>query len=246
MLAFAIIYLVWGSTYLAIRYAVETLPPFFLSGTRFLLAGGALMTWARLNGATAPTWKEWKATLLVGVLLIVGGNGLVVWAERWVESGAAALVVASIPIWVALIDRFWSGKMLGPRRWLGLAAGLAGIVVLVGPGSARGLHPLGATLLLIASIAWSFGSVIQRELPLPKHRFLSAAAQMLCAGAVMIVISTLLALHKGMIAREGQRTLKRKRGSPTRAARPIMMCVFRLDPRSTHSSTPPAFSTSLA
>ncbi len=193
ILAFAIVYLVWGSTYLAIRYAVETMPPFFLAGTRFLLAGAAMVAWTRLRGAPAPTRADWKSSLLLGVLLIVGGNGLVVWAERWIESGPAALVVASIPIWVALIDHFRTGTMFGPSRWLGLAAGLAGIVLLVGPGSARGLDPLGATLLLVASLSWSFGSVIQRELQLPKDRFLSAGLQMLCAGIVMVVLSAMLA-----------------------------------------------------
>lgn len=192
ILAFAIVYLVWGSTYLAIRYAVETMPPFFLAGTRFLLAGAAMVAWTRLRGAPAPTRADWKSSLLLGVLLIVGGNGLVVWAERWIESGPAALVVASIPIWVALIDHFRTGTMFGPSRWLGLAAGLAGIVLLVGPGSARGLDPLGATLLLVASLSWSFGSVIQRELQLPKDRFLSAGLQMLCAGIVMVVLSAML------------------------------------------------------
>lgn len=200
LLAFAIVYLVWGSTYLAIRYAVETMPPFFLAGTRFLLAGGTLMVWARLRGAPAPDRREWKASLQLGVLYIVFGNGLVVWAERWVESGAAALVVASVPIWVALIDHFRSGRMFGPGRWLGLASGLAGIVVLVGPGSARGLDPLGATLLLVASVTWSLGSVIQRELPLPKDRILSAGTQMLCAGIVMVVLSTALGDWREVLA----------------------------------------------
>ena len=133
--AFAAIYIVWGSTYLAIRFAIETLPPFLMASARFLIAGGLLYSWARLHGRGArPTGEQWRAAAVVGALLLLGGNGLVVWAQTRVPSGVAALLIGILPCWMVLFD--WlrpRGVRPGPQIVFGLALGLAGLVWLIGP-----------------------------------------------------------------------------------------------------------------
>src|SRR5512137_163865 len=128
LLAFAAVYLIWGSTYLAIRYAVETLPPFGMASARFLFAGSILYAVARLRGASPPTRRMWRDTALVGTLMLLGGNGLVTWAEQKVPSGIAALIVACVPLFMVVLQR----RVPGLREGIGLAGGLAGIALLVG------------------------------------------------------------------------------------------------------------------
>jgi drug/metabolite transporter (DMT)-like permease len=194
--AFAIVYVVWGSTYLAIRFAIETLPPFSMAGARFLLAGAVLYFSARLAGAARPSVVEWRATAVVGVLLLVGGNGLVVWSEFRVPSGVAALIVATVPGFMVLVD--WlrpGGARPAVQVTIGLALGLAGMVFLIGPDSLLGggrADPLGVGALVLASLSWAIGSIYSRHAAMPKSPFLSTAMQMLAGGAVLLGLGAVL------------------------------------------------------
>lgn len=189
VLALAVVYVVWGSTYLAIRFAIETLPPFTMAGLRFLLAGGFLYGWARARGAAAPRRAHWGPTALIGALLLLGGNGGVVWAEQRVASGATALLVAVEPVWVALLAPVLLGhRRAGWRVAVGLAAGLLGVAVLVV--DPRGLDPssvdaLGAAVLLGAALSWAVGSLITLRFALPESRALTSGMQMLAGGALL-------------------------------------------------------------
>src|SRR5512140_1339091 len=154
------IYLIWGSTYLAIRFAVETIPPFFMAGIRFLISGLILYIWRRLAGDPAPTARQWRSAIIVGLLLLLGGNGMVSWAEQHVASGVAALIVASIPLWVALIDALRPhGIKPDWKIVLGLLIGFGGIVLLVTEsenfGSASHMSLTGVLGLLLAAFLWS-------------------------------------------------------------------------------------------
>jgi len=194
--AFAIVYLVWGSTYLAIRFAVETLPPFSMAAARFLVAGGALYAYARLfGGAAAPTRAEWRTTAIVGVLLLVFGNGLVVWAELTVPSGMAALIVGIVPCCTVLVD--WlrpNGTRPGARVVMGLALGLAGLFVLIGPDAILGgsrIDYFGVGALVVASFTWSVGSVYARHVPMPRSPVLATGMEMLTASVGLAVLALL-------------------------------------------------------
>jgi drug/metabolite transporter (DMT)-like permease len=185
--AFAVVYLVWGSTYLGIRLAVATLPPFLLSGTRFLAAGGLLYVWARLRGAAAPGRREWLAALWIGLLLVAGANAVVGWAEQRVPSGLAALIVAGMPLWVALFQRVApDGKPIGARRVGGLVLGFLGLAILMlGRGqSVSGVPLLRLGSLVFASASWALGSVLSRRVGLPRDGMLSSAMSMLAGGAL--------------------------------------------------------------
>jgi drug/metabolite transporter (DMT)-like permease len=128
--ALAAVYIIWGSTYLAIRFAVETLPPFLMAGVRFVVAGGVLYGWRRARGFPRPTPAQWRSATIVGGLMLLGGNGGVVWAEQWIESGTAALIVASVPLWMVLLDWLSPGGR-APRRtvWAGIVVGLVGVAM---------------------------------------------------------------------------------------------------------------------
>ena len=195
--AFAAIYVIWGSTYLAIRFAIETLPPFLMASARFLIAGGLLYSWARLHGRGArPTGEQWRAAAVVGALLLLGGNGLVVWAQTRVPSGVAALLIGILPCWMVLFD--WlrpRGVRPGPQIVFGLALGLAGLVWLIGPDSLMGggrVDLLGALALLLAEISWAAGSIYSRHATLPPAPFLSTAMQMLAGGVALFILSVAL------------------------------------------------------
>jgi drug/metabolite transporter (DMT)-like permease len=188
ILAFAAVYILWGSTYLAIRVAVEALPPFLMAGTRFLTAGALLYAWARWGGAPAPSGRQWAAALVAGALMLGGGNGGVVWAEKTVPSGLAALVVATVPVWVALADWLRPGGVRPPPiALLGLALGLAGVAWLAGPGTrAEGTgFGAGVVVLVLASLSWSVGTVFTRHAPRPRSALLGAGMQMLAGGCVL-------------------------------------------------------------
>ncbi len=190
--AFAAVYVVWGSTYLAILWAVQTLPPFLMAGTRFLLAGGAMYAWLRLRGQPAPARAEWRAAAIVGVLLLVFGNGLVVMAERVVPSGIAALIVASVPLW--MVGMQWArpgGTRPAGRVLVGLAIGVLGIALLTGGPVAPDAAPIplsGVLMLTVACASWAWGSLVSRDLPKPASAFLGSAMQMLAGGAVLLVL----------------------------------------------------------
>ncbi|QQR43926.1 drug/metabolite exporter YedA [Myxococcus xanthus] len=184
------LYIIWGSTYLAIRWALEGgMPPFQMSGVRFVLAGALLFAVLWLRGAPMPTARQWGASALVGLLLLGVGNGGLVFAQQSVPSGVAALVVGSLPLWTALFGGLfgqWPGRA---ERW-GLAVGFGGIVLLnLGGDMGGGLLPTLA--MLVSPMSWALGSVWSRRLPMPQG-LMSTAAQMLCGGVVMLGFSLLI------------------------------------------------------
>ncbi|TYT27046.1 drug/metabolite exporter YedA [Luteimonas viscosa] len=184
-LALASVYLVWGSTYLAIRFALEGgWPPLLMGGVRFLACGLVLLAVLRWRGMALPTPAQWRNAAFVGVLLLGVGNGLVCVAEQTVSSGMAAVAVASVPLWMAL---FAVLRGEHPRRveWIGLGVGFVGVAWL-NAGSSLSATPGGLVALLVAAIAWAYGSIWSRGRDLPSP-FMSAAAQMLCGGAAMLV-----------------------------------------------------------
>ena len=191
--AFAAVYVLWGSTYLAIRFAIETLPPWLMAGARFLVAGGILYAIARLRGASRPTPAHWVGAVIVGGLLLLGGNGAVVWAETRVPSGLTALLVATVPIWMVLLDWLQPG---GHRPTRGVTAGLVlgfvGLGVLVGPGEILGrgrVDLLGAAALTVGSIAWAAGSIYSRRATLPSSPLLATGMEMLGGGVLLVILS---------------------------------------------------------
>lgn len=195
-LALAAVYLIWGSTYLAIRFALEGgFPPFLLGGIRFALAGAVLYGVLRLRGMAAPTRAQWGNAAVMGVLLLLLGNGMVNLAEQSVSSGMAAVAVASAPLWMGIF-----AAMRGDRptrlEWVGLAIGFVGVLWL-NAGSSLTASPKGLVALLVASVAWSFGSIWSRGRDLASP-FMNAAAQMVCGGAAMLAVG--LALGERMHA----------------------------------------------
>jgi drug/metabolite transporter (DMT)-like permease len=195
LLAFATVYLVWGSTYLAIRWAIETMPPFLMAGVRFLLAGALIAGWSFARGAAWPKAVHWRRSAVVGLLLLLGGNGGVVWAELYVPSGLAALLVATVPLWMVLVDALWKGGSFPPLRvWFGIALGLVGVALLAQP-SAEGSSPRyvwGALALIGASLSWSVGSVYARRVPIPVAPVLATGMQMLAGGAGLLLFGLLV------------------------------------------------------
>ena len=190
--AFASIYIIWGSTYLAIRYAIQTLPPFIMGGMRFLASGVLLYIWARYRGAPRPTRLHWRNAIIAGGFLLLGGNGAVVWAEQFVPSGLTALLVSILPFWLVIIE--WvrpprkgpNGAVVG-----GLVLGFAGIIVLVGPGNVGGhgdVRPLGALVLILGSLSWAIGSFWSRDASLPQSGLLTTGIEMLGGGAMLLIV----------------------------------------------------------
>ena len=188
--AFAAVYVLWGSTYLAIKFALESLPPFWMAASRFLIAGAILYVWARRRGEPAPRRIHWRSALIVGGLLLLGGNGGVVWAEQRVPSGLAALLVATVPLWMVMLDGAGRGWKRPPVQVLaGVGIGLAGVALLVGPGrlGGGGIDPVGAAVLIAASLSWTAGSLYSRRAPLPSSPLLGTAMEMLGGGALLAV-----------------------------------------------------------
>jgi drug/metabolite transporter (DMT)-like permease len=191
-LAFAAVYVIWGSTYLAIRYAIDTIPPFLMAGTRFVIAGGALYLWARLTGGQRPSRAAWIATAITGILMLGVGNGAVTWSEQRIPSGIAALLVASVALWMVLLE-FLRKNGTRPTRLsvLGLAIGFAGVAVLVGPAafsSAADLDVFAALVLVGASLSWAAGSIYSRVLPRPDSASLASGMQMLAGGLALLLV----------------------------------------------------------
>ena len=193
LLAFAAVYIIWGSTYLAIRVVVETVPPFLSAGGRFLIAGGIIYAVARMRGATAPPRASWKPAAIAGGLLLVGGNGLVSWAEQSVHSEFAALLVATVPLWVVVFE--WAWTRVRPRTGvlLGVALGIGGVALLVAPRSGvDSIDPTGAAALLCASAIWSVGTLYAGKAKLPDPPLLAIGMQMTAAGALLVVAGAAL------------------------------------------------------
>ncbi len=192
LLAFAAVYLIWGSTYLFIRFAIETVPPFLVGGIRFLLAGFAMYAWLRWRGAPQPTRLEWRSAFIIGPLLMTGGNGGVVWSEQFVASGIVALVVALVPLWMLLLVWLRGGTRPVVREWLGVATGLIGVALLIstdGSPASGGIGPLALLVLIFSTLSWSVGSLIARDAPLPPSPLLASAMEMIAGGVGMLALA---------------------------------------------------------
>ncbi|HST06036.1 MAG TPA: drug/metabolite exporter YedA [Chloroflexia bacterium] len=200
VLALLAVYIIWGSTYFAIRITLESFPPFLMAGIRFLLAGGILFTYLKVRGAPMPNLKQWGASTLVGCLLLLGGNGLVTFAEQWVASGLAALAVATMPLFAALFAGLW-GRWPRKMEWAGLALGFVGVILLNLEGDMRA-NPLGAFALLVAAASWALGSVWSHYLPLPGG-MMASATEMLGGGAALLVVGLLSGEHMTVFPETG-------------------------------------------
>jgi len=196
LLAFGMIYIVWGSTYLAIAFAIETIPPFLTIGTRFLFAGAVLYGFLRLRGVERPSLEHIKNGSWIGVLTLGLGTGLVAWAEQYIDSGFVALLITAVPLWFVLLD--W--KMLkggAPDRpvIIGLILGFVGMVVLTGPELTKGLQEsssLAIILVLLATFSWSAGSLRSKMISMPENLFMSSALQMAGGGLMVSILGILL------------------------------------------------------
>jgi len=191
--AFAAIYVIWGSTYLAIRFAIETLPGFTMAAVRFLFVGGLLYAFTRLRGAERPRAGQWRAAAIVGALLLAGGNGMVVWAEERLASGLAALLVATEPLWVVVVMGLWpGGGRPRPIAVAGILLGFGGVALLTltgEPGATGAIHLPSALAVVGAALSWALGSIYAaRTDRLPSSVYLSTAMQMLAGGAVLGVM----------------------------------------------------------
>jgi drug/metabolite transporter (DMT)-like permease len=195
ILAFAAVYLLWGSTYLGIRYAIETLPPFLMAGTRFSLAGAILFTWAILSGESIrSSFSQWPKALAIGGLLLLGGNGGVTWAEKYIPSGFAALLVATEPLWVVILNWAFSRKRPNWKVLLGVFIGMVGVALLVGDGLRAGITAssisfLGAVAVLLAAFAWAAGSVYASRYPIKTSTSMASGMQMLGGGSLLLVFA---------------------------------------------------------
>jgi drug/metabolite transporter (DMT)-like permease len=194
VIALGTVYVLWGSTYLAMRLAIVTIPPFLMAATRHFTAGATLYAFARLRGAPRPQPAHWRSAAIIGGLLLLLGNGAVVWAEQRVSSGMAALLICSEPMWIVLFA--WmrrDGRRPSPRVVAGLALGMIGLVLLVRPGHGGDalVDRLGVAAVLIASISWAAGSLYVQRAKLPSSPLLSTSMQMLCGGALLFVTGAL-------------------------------------------------------
>jgi drug/metabolite transporter (DMT)-like permease len=193
LVAFAIIYFVWGSTYLCIRIGVREIPPFLMAAFRFLAAGLLLYGWLRFRGVTTPTRRQWIASSLLGFVMFVMDYGGLFWAEQRVPSGVSAVILATIPAFMALFEiAFLRTERLTIRLAFALVLGIAGVAALVNPSPSLGGAPidgLGAAVLLISAISWSIASIFTRKLALPESQSMSAAAQMLTGGLFLLILA---------------------------------------------------------
>ena len=201
MLAFSIIYFVWGSTFLAIRVGVREVPPFLLASMRFFVAGVVLFGWMRLTGTPSPSRREWVSASLLAVCIFVLDYGLVFWAEQRVPSGIAAVMMATIPVFMALSEiLFLRTQRLTLRLALALLVGMGGVLVLVSRSLGLGEAPIdtaGAVALVIAAVSWSIASALNRKLPLPESKGMSSGAQMLVGGILLAVAAAAFGEFRG-------------------------------------------------
>jgi drug/metabolite transporter (DMT)-like permease len=201
LLAFAIIYFVWGSTFLAIRVGVREVPPFLLAGMRFLAAGVILYAWMRLKGDASPTLGEWRSATLLAVLIFVFDYGLLFWAERRVPSGVAAVMMATIPVFMTLSEIVFLGtQRISVRLAVALVVGIGGVAVLVSHSATLGegvIDTAGAAALVVGAISWSVASALTRRLMLPASKSMSSAAQMLSGGILLTLVAAAMGEFKG-------------------------------------------------
>jgi drug/metabolite transporter (DMT)-like permease len=195
LLAFAIIYLVWGSTYLAIRIGVRELPPFLMAGLRFTVAGAVMWAWMRVTGTPSPTLSEWRGATVLGTLMFLIDYACLFWAEQRVPSGIAAVILAMIPVCITLLEiTFLRTQRLTLRLATGLAIGIVGVVVLMNPSGSLGEVPLdhrGVIALLVSCCGWSVGTIVTKRLTLPASKPMSAAAQMLSGGVQLLALAAI-------------------------------------------------------
>src|SRR5438067_1741955 len=193
IIAFAALYLIWGSTFLGIRFAIETIPPFLMAGSRFVLAGMIMFAIAWWQGIGKSSCANWRTSLIIGACLLLAGNGGVTISEKYIDSGLAALVVAIVPIYIVLLG--WLTGMAPrttPVMWMGLAGGFVGVGTLFGPGlhvhSTAGRNPaIGISILLVSTFIWSAGSLYSRVAKHAASPFLTAAQQMICGGLLLLL-----------------------------------------------------------
>jgi drug/metabolite transporter (DMT)-like permease len=201
LLAFAIIYFVWGSTFLAIRVGVREVPPFLLAGIRFSAAGIVLYIWMRARGTASPAFREWASAWLLAVLIFVLDYGLLFWAEQRVPSGMAAVMMATIPAFMALAEiLILRSQRLTLRLGLALLVGIGGVIILVSHSVGFGEGPIntsGALALVVAAISWSLASVLTRKLALPESKVMSSGAQMLAGGVLLTLTAAMLGEFRG-------------------------------------------------
>lgn len=192
-LGFGAIYLIWGSTYLGIRYAVETIPPLMMMGIRHSVAGLLVYAWARRTGVPAPQWKQWRFAAIAGALLFLGGHGLLAWAEQRVPSGLAALLCATLPLWTVLLAYVdGTERKLGFKAWTGILLGFAGVAVLIGPDAlTQHLDVLAAAAAIASALVWVMGTAYTRRVAMPSSKILSAAMQMISGGALLLILGWL-------------------------------------------------------
>jgi len=194
LLAFAAVYLIWGSTYLAIRYAIETLPPFLMAATRFLTAGAILFTWAAINGENIrASISQWPRAFILGALLLLCGNGGVTWAEKYIASGLAALLVATEPLLVVMLNWAISHRRPNAKVLFGVLIGLVGVALLVGDGLRRVeagslMSLLGSGVVILSSLAWAAGSVYSNRRPIKASTSMASGMQMLAGGSLLLLL----------------------------------------------------------
>ncbi|MDH3197764.1 MAG: EamA family transporter [Candidatus Krumholzibacteria bacterium] len=198
--AFASVYLIWGSTYLAIRFAIETLPTFTMIGVRFLAGGAAMLAYAGARGESAPSARQWRDGAITGILMMGGGTGTVAWAEHRIHSNVAALMVATLPLWMVVLEGLRTRtRGIAPHVAIGIALGFGGVALMVKPAGdavvARDIDPLGAGSVLAATLFWAMGSIYARHAPLPRSPFVTAGMQTACGGTALILF--------GLLAGEG-------------------------------------------
>jgi drug/metabolite transporter (DMT)-like permease len=193
VLAFFAIYVLWGSTYLAIRVAVETVPPLFAAGLRFVIAGTVLFLWGRGRGHAAPSRREWRNVTILGALMFLLTYSVLFWAEKSIPSGVASVLVATVPLWTALLEMFvFKGER---RRWSTLGAialGLVGVAVLAFDPQGGGIDLLACLLVTGSQLAWSLGTALTTRMQLPKGHLVSAGGQMMTGGAMILACSMAL------------------------------------------------------
>lgn len=198
--ALLIVYILWGGTYLGMKIGIETIPPFLLAGARFLLAGTILYVYAKIKGAKNPTIEDWKTSAIIGALLLLGGNGVVCWAEQTVPSGIAALLIATVPLWIMLLGffGFMSEKVKHSfGSMFGVLLGLVGIAILVLPnsisgGSSQAIDIVGLVAIILASLSWSFGSMYSRKASHHESALMSNGLQMISGGVMLLIMAFIL------------------------------------------------------
>ncbi len=201
-IALIALYIVWGSTYLAIRFAVESIPPFLSAGLRFLIAGSILVIWRRTAGDPWPTTRQWRSVGIAGLLLLLGGNGLVSFAEQHIPSGITALIVGTVPMWLAVIEAFRpQGVRPGWQSILGLLIGFGGIFLLIGPtefgNSQSQTNWLGLAAILVAPFLWALGSIYSRVADMPSSTLMSTGAEMLMGSLSLFIFSGMVGEWRG-------------------------------------------------